>query len=116
MTITESVSFVNWLNGQLVARNWSDHKLARRAGISHSVISKARSGVPPKWEACVAIAAALDLPPEVVFRHAGLLQSLPVDEVEMEEWRHLLARLPKKDRYELVQIARIKLRLNNKAA
>jgi len=113
MALNESVSFIDWLDGQLIARNWSDHKLARRAGISHSVISKARHGTPPKWDACMAIAAALDLPPEHVFRHAGLLQPLPDEEGELEEWRHMLARLPKKERYELMQIARLKLRLNN---
>jgi len=106
--------FVIWLDKQLSDRNWSDHQLARKAGISHSVISKARRGISPKWDACVAIATALDLPPEVVFRQVGLLPPLPPAQGEIEEWRHLLAQLSAKDRYELLQIARLKLRLKRK--
>ena len=109
-----SNDFVVWLDTQLSERNWSDHQLARKAGISHSVISKARRGISPKWDACAAIASALDLPPEVVFREAGLLPRLPPAQGEIEEWRHLLAQLPAKDRYELLQIARLKLRLKRK--
>jgi transcriptional regulator with XRE-family HTH domain len=109
-----SNDFILWLDAQLSDRNWSDHQLARKAGISHSVISKARRGIPPKWDACAAIASALDLPPEVVFRQAGLLPPLPPAQGEIEEWRHLLAQLSPKDRYELLQIARLKLRLKHK--
>jgi transcriptional regulator with XRE-family HTH domain len=109
-----SSEFVFWLDKQLSDRNWSDHRLARKAGISHSVISKARKGIPPKWDACAAIAVALDLPPEVVFRHAGLLPPLPPTQGEIEEWRYLLAQLSAKDRYELLQIARLKLRLKRR--
>ena len=65
--------FTVWLNHQLRMRGWSDYHLARLAGISPSVFSKARSGSLPRWDACVKIADALDLPAEYVFRQAGLL-------------------------------------------
>ena len=103
--------FVIWLDQELLQHGWSDHQLARRAGLSHSVISRARSGAAPKWEACDALAKALDLPPEIVFRKAGLLPPLPGEPEDIEEWRCLLGRLPERDRYELLQIARLKLSL-----
>lgn len=103
--------FVQWLDEELAQRSWSDHQLARRAGLSHSVISRARGGANPKWEACEALAQALELPPEIVFRKAGLLSPLHDETSEFEEWRYLLARLPERDRYELLMIARLKLSL-----
>lgn len=101
--------FIAWLEKELNERSWSDNQLAKRAGISHSVISKARSGLMPKWDACEAIAGALQLPVELVFRKAGLLAPRPDDDVSLEEWNYLLARLPQPEREELLQIARLKL-------
>lgn len=107
--------FLTWLDQQLAQRGWSDHYLARRAGLSHSVLSKARNGTPPRWEACEALARALDLPPETVFRQAGLLEPLPAEQADLEAWRYLLGRLSARDRYELLQIARMKVALQAKA-
>lgn len=103
--------FIQWLNQELSLRGWSDNQLARQAGISHSVISRARSGILPKWEACEALATALGLPAEVVFRKAGLLPVEPTDDLRLEEWRHVLARLPEKERSELLRIAQLKIEL-----
>jgi transcriptional regulator with XRE-family HTH domain len=111
MSKAENSAFIQWLNRELAERGWSDNQLARHAGISHSVISRARGGSPPKWEACEALAQALQLPPELVFRKAGLLPPENDEIAGWEEWKHLLARLPEQDRYELLRIARLKLEL-----
>ena len=74
--------FAEWLDEQLQPRNWSDYRLAKEAGVSHSVISKARAGVPPRWEACYKIATALNVLPESVFRAAGLLPPSPTAVLE----------------------------------
>lgn len=103
--------FIDWLDRELSERGWNDHQLAQRAGISHSVISKARRGVMPRWEACAAIAGALNLPADLVFRQAGLLPLLPEDESLLAELRALLSQLTPRDRLELVQIARLKVQL-----
>jgi transcriptional regulator with XRE-family HTH domain len=108
----EPMNFVDWLDRELSLRGWNDHQLAQRAGISHSVMSKARRGTMPKWEACAAIAAALNLPAEVVFRQAGLLPELGEEKSALLELRLLLPQLSPRDRLELVQIARLKMRLN----
>ena len=107
----ERMSFIDWLDRELSERGWNDHQLARRAGISHSVISKARRGTMPKWEACAAIARALNIPADLVFRQAGLLPALPDEESALVELRALIAQLTPRDRFELVQIARLKAHL-----
>ena len=102
--------FIAWLDGEQARRGWNDFQVARRAGLSHSVISKARRGVLPRWQACEALAAAFGLPAELVFRQAGLLP--PLEEPPgLAEWRYLLTALPEHDRIELLQIARLKLEL-----
>ncbi len=105
--------FIDWLDEQLRFKGWNDRQLALRAGISHSVISKARTGNLPKWEACLALAAALDVPAELVFRQAGLLPPLEGECAEAEELRLLLPRLLEDDRRELLQIARLKAQRKN---
>ena len=111
MSKSGNSQFIRWLDEELAQRQWNDNQLARHAGISHSVISRARSGSPPKWEACEALASALQIPPEVVFRKAGLLPPENDADLGLEEWRHILSQLPEIDRYELLRIARLKLEL-----
>jgi len=106
--------FIAWLDQELAMRGWTDNQLARHAGISHSVISRARSGVTPKWQACEALAAALELPAELVFRKAGLLPPVDGDQAWLEEWKHVLAQLSERDRHELLRIARLKLELQER--
>jgi len=74
--------FADWLDEQLQPRKWSDYRLAKEAGVSHSVISKARAGIPPRWDACYKIATALNVLPESVFRAAGLLPPSPTGDLE----------------------------------
>ena len=74
--------FIIWLDSELSIRGWTDYKLAKTAGFNHSVISRARMGVIPRWEACAGIAKAFELPVEIVFRKAGLL---PADSVSEDD-------------------------------
>jgi transcriptional regulator with XRE-family HTH domain len=87
--------FLAWLNIQLDAKGWSDYQLAKKAGIAHSVLSKARSGVRPiGWDACVSIAEALDLPPELVLQEAGHLPERKNAGPTLEEANFKLSKLP----------------------
>ena len=104
-------AFIAWLDAELEHRRWSYNQLAHQAGLSHSMLSRVRAGAPPSWSLCHAVAVALDLPPEQVFRQAGLLPPVSSDQSEYEEFRYLLAQLTKDDRQELLEIARLKLRL-----
>ena len=105
MTLEKQREFIEWLDEMIATRNWSDNQLAKEAGISHSVISKARSGVLPKWDACEAISAALNVSPVLVFRKAGLLPPGPSDEVAFEDWKYILDQLDPRDQEVLKKTA-----------
>jgi transcriptional regulator with XRE-family HTH domain len=65
--------FSKWLNTELQKRDWKQADLIRLTGLDSSTISNIfneKRNVGP--EACTAIAHALRLPPEQVFRAAGL--------------------------------------------
>ena len=101
--------FTEWLDEQEAKKGWTDYRLAKEAKISSSVLSYARSGKIPKWDACVAIAEALDVSPITVFRKAGLLPPGPEDETNFEDWKYLLSQMSPEDQEELRQIAELKL-------
>jgi transcriptional regulator with XRE-family HTH domain len=101
-------SFMGWLDMHLQRLGWTDNQLAKKAGISHSVISKARKQTQSVgWDACVGIAGALDLPPEVVLRQAGHLPTPPDRDDEAEELLHLFQQLPQDKKTDLLNIARM---------
>jgi transcriptional regulator with XRE-family HTH domain len=103
----EQTEFINWLDEQLKQRGWTDSQLSKKAGISHSVISKARKGERPiGWDACVAISNALKLSPVIVLRHANLLPPEPDVDLELDELAYLYQQLPEEDRKRILSIAR----------
>lgn len=112
MSSSTNNAFLAWLDAELAQRRWSYHQLARRAGVSHSTLGRLRRGAVPGWGLCHALAGAFDLPPEHVLRQAGLLPPVPPEQAEYEEFRRLLARLSQDDRRELLEIARLKLSLD----
>jgi transcriptional regulator with XRE-family HTH domain len=66
--------FLSWLNDEIVERGWSNNEMARRSGMSSANMSKVLTGrYAVTWEFCAGVAKALHLPPEQVFREAGLL-------------------------------------------
>lgn len=76
--------FVAWVVEELDKRNWRPADLAHKAGVSTGSLSnvlkgKRRAGP----DICKAIAGAFGAPPEQVFRLAGLLPALPVQEDEL---------------------------------
>lgn len=107
--------FSQWLQEELQERNWNQADLARITGLTTAGVSKLLSssrGAGP--DACRAIARALELPEELVFRKAGLLsptwdQLTNADLPNVAEWRSILLELTHDNRRELLQIARLKL-------
>ena len=112
--------FFDWLDARLRDLDLSDNQFAHKAGISQSVISKARNrdrGI--GWDAGLAIAQALELPPDIIFKK---LELWPVSAEErqrgviVDEMLHIVPDLSVSDQEELLQLARLKLERRKKEA
>jgi transcriptional regulator with XRE-family HTH domain len=93
--MTHSIStFSRWLTAQMTERGWSQSDLARASGLTRQVISYYLTGKTrtPDPDALHALAAGLRLPPEAVFRAAGILAPTSEDPW-VEEMSHKLSRL-----------------------
>ncbi len=83
-----------WLEEQLKSRDWKPADLTHRAGIGSGTLSNILTGTRnPGPEVCVALARALNEPPEKIFRLAGLLPPDPGVNAEEEEILYLFRRL-----------------------
>ncbi len=107
MTQEKTEAFIQWLDDRLAEDHLTDYQLAKKAGISHSVISKARKGILPKWNACIEIARALHADPVDVFRAAGLIQSPPDLDPDFERIKHIYSGLPNPQRKLALRLIRV---------
>jgi transcriptional regulator with XRE-family HTH domain len=110
-------TFPQWIIEQLESREWSRAELARRAGLSQSVIYEVLSGnANPGYKLCVSIGKAFELTPESIFRAAGLLPAyLDIDD-KIRQILDEVAKLPKDDREEVLAFIRLKRRLLEKGS
>lgn len=95
--------FVEWLDEQENRLGLSDYEIAKRGKFSHSVLSRARAGIPPKWDVCVSVAEVVKVPPEQVFRMAGLLPLNPDEDEWDERIQHLLRKFPPEEKKKIVK-------------
>jgi transcriptional regulator with XRE-family HTH domain len=97
---------VTYVNAQLRERGWSLRELARRSGLSHTIISLGLNEQRPMtFETVDAIARALGEPPEKLFRMAGLLPARTTREELIEEIIHYFDQLDQTDQLRLITIA-----------
>jgi len=106
--------FIEWVDEIELLYGLTDNRWSSMAGISASVLSKARQGMIPSWDACKALAEAVDRSPAVAFRKAGLLSPGPDDEIVFEDWKYLISLLDPDDSAELRQIAEMKIKRRKK--
>jgi len=109
-----SNAFTDWLDGQENKFGYSDYEVAKQGGFSHSVLSRARSGIPPKWEVCLKIARVFNVSPITVIRKAGLLPAEGGDDIKFEDWQYLLSQLQPDEEEELRRIAEMKIERRKK--
>ena len=88
--------FTDWLMLNMREREWSQSDLARASGLTRQAISyylgdKSKS---PDEIALRKLARAFQIPPEQVFRAAGLLPPKPADDPWVDEMAHKLGLLP----------------------
>ncbi|MCL4300562.1 MAG: helix-turn-helix transcriptional regulator [Anaerolineae bacterium] len=98
-----------WLAEETKERGWSYRELARRAGISQSLISKILSGdTKPSINFCNKIAHALGESPEKVLRLAEILPSSQAsnDDSILAELQDIVKNLPPGQRKEALRYLR----------
>jgi len=102
--------FSDWLQAEMDNRGLTQAELARLAGVTRSAINGVLTGNRgPGNDLCVAISRALKLPPELVFRKAGLLPPVPQITEYTEEILHLINKLPPEDQEEILELLRFKI-------
>lgn len=107
MYAMNDTSFSDWLEIEISKRGWSQAETARQAGVTRSaingVLSKTRTA---GNDLCEAIARAFKIPPEVVFRKAGLLPNKPEKDQLSEEAEYLFQQLPEYQRRQAIDFIR----------
>lgn len=97
--------FKDWLKAELNERGLTQSDLARKTNLSTAAVSLVMNGKRGVGEEFIqAVAKALNLPAETVFRAAGLLPPVPDDAEYLERFRMLLAYLDHDDREKLEKI------------
>ena len=73
-SVGQHLRFSEWLQSELDRRGWSQSDCARSANLNRAVINKLLNGKSkPQPPTLVAIARALKIPVETVYRAAGIL-------------------------------------------
>jgi transcriptional regulator with XRE-family HTH domain len=101
-------TFGDWLAQEIRTRNWSLSDLARAAGLRPSTLSQVITGTSSAGPAvCRAVAKALKIPEELVFRQAGLLSPLPAcaDDAVTRELLEIVKHLTPDERREVSEYA-----------
>lgn len=99
--------FANWLLEQIEQRAWDQAELSRRSGVTSAQVSRIFTGERQAGPmVCRKLARALGLPPEAVFRQAGLLPKARPQVEGEDELLHLYGELSGDDRQRLLAIAR----------
>lgn len=107
IAMTERSAFGKWLLEELTDRRWSMREFARRCDVSESTISRVVSGKRnPSSELCRRMAKVLHLPPERIFREAGLLPRTDEDSPALKEALYLFRQLPEGERRRILLIMR----------
>jgi transcriptional regulator with XRE-family HTH domain len=105
--------FGDWLSEQLIQRDMKPADLTRLSGIESGVLSNLINNKrsQPRVETCMAIAKALNIPLEEVYRAAGILPPKPDIDVVTEAILALLLELKAEDKKDILEYARLRHKL-----
>jgi transcriptional regulator with XRE-family HTH domain len=110
-----NASFADWLLDEMNKQGLSQATLARKAGVSRAAISNVINGTRGLGvELCTAIAFAFGIPPETVFRAAGILPNRPGTDEDFEELKHLFSQMSEEEQEEFLAIGRLKIERQSK--
>ena len=94
----------------------SQHEFARVAGVSQGAIGNViRGDRQPGARLCLSIANALKVPPEIVFRRAGLLPARGPRTEAAEQMLYLIEQLPPGEQAEILELLRFKVERRQKS-
>ena len=106
------IDFANWLREELEKRAWTQAELARQSKISPAQVTRLLNGERGIGEnGIVAIAHALKLPPETVFRAAGLLPPQSSKNERIEQAVYLMDDLPEQEQEDILEFIKLRHRL-----
>ena len=110
-----NMTFVTWLETELNKRNWKRSDLARAIKMSDTALTLVYNGQrKPGTDMCLAIAKVFDLPPELVYRQAGLLPEAPDLPPEFEELKHWFSQMTDDEQEVFLAQGRLTIELRNK--
>jgi transcriptional regulator with XRE-family HTH domain len=102
---TEMETFSTWLLQLMKERGWNQAELARKSGLSRSIISDVLAEkVSPGFEFCIGIGAAFHIPAEQVMRIARLLVPAPPKTEQSEQLFYMFNQLNDKDRQTILDM------------
>ena len=101
--------FSEWLRKEINNRNWTQAELAERSSVPSATISRIINNTrDPGPEIANKLAKALNYPPELLFRKAGLLPETKEYAINpaLDEANQLLNELPKEYQKQALQLIR----------
>jgi len=115
--MANDVLFSEWLNEQLQRKQWTQAHLARASGLAPSTIYKYMNSKTrrPSPASCVAIANALGISRETIFKAAKISSTEP-EYPEQNDLNMVVAQLADRDRQEILALARVKLEFMKKGS
>ena len=106
-----SKSFITWLKTEMNRKDWGITVTAKKAGLSHPVISDIMNfQLQPSFETCVGLAKAFEMPPEEVLRRANMLSSH--SDARLQTLIDLYNNLSSQDRIDFIAYAEMRYRLH----
>ena len=115
MLLIVNKEFSGWLQIEIDKREWNQADLARKTEMSRAAVSQVLSeNRRPGPEFCRAVAHALDLPEEEVFRQAGLLTPKQEEPPNLGEWIRMFVLADEEERDRMLDIARTLSRRSRK--
>lgn len=108
--------FSSWLLQEMNKKDWTQADLARASGLTTAAISRYMTGRIPEEESAKKIARAFKIPPEQVFRAAGILPPVKEKEQLIEIILHELDTLSPEDKADVIEFIEFKARRKRKKA
>lgn len=113
--MVNKVDFQNWLQTAMDNMGWGQTDLATRAGVDRQMVyGWLKQGKKPNEDSLQRIAKAFDVPPEVVYRAAGMKLSPTSIPTDIQQAVHEMEDLNNQDREEVVAYIRMLKNLRKK--